>query len=257
MIKKLLLVTRPIRYYFDKLTFRTTNNQKFLLEYKDRFHGKPLLIIGNGPSLNKTPLDEFLGTPSIGMNKIDLLFDKVQWRPEFIVCTNNLVVKQHQDNFVSGSIPVFVSWKSRWFVRKKNKNKLNYFLSSASREFSKDICESLGSAGTVTYAALQFAYYMGANPVILFGVDHSFTYSGSPNDIQKRVGNDQNHFDPNYFKEGGYWGLPNLELSELGYLDAKKSFEDDGRNIYDATIGGKLEIFEKITVEEALEYVNK
>ena len=67
----------------------------------------------------------------------------------------------------------------------------------------------------------------------------------------KREGKDINHFDADYFKEGQYWGLPSLELSELGYRYAKAAFEQDGRMIYDATVGGKLDIFPKISVEQA------
>lgn len=252
MIKIILSITKPIRYWYDRISFAGNNNVS-LEKLKNIYQDKPLLIIGNGPSLNETPLDEFIKVPAIGLNKIELIFSRVQWRPQFIVCMNNLVVKQYWEKFVTSEIPTFISWKARWFVKKKYRKSLKYFLSNATPDFSKDITNGIGSAGTVTYTALQFAYYMGANPVILFGVDHTFNFQGDPADLAKRKGEDINHFDPNYFKEGQWWGLPNLDLSEVGYLNAKKAFENDGRTVLDATIGGKLNIFEKISLEKARE----
>jgi hypothetical protein len=95
------------------------------------------------------------------------------------------------------------------------------------------------------------AYWMGANPVILFGVDHSFKFTGPDATYQRRTEPDSNHFDPNYFKEGGYWGTPDLLQSEIEYEMARTAFEETGRYVFDATVGGKLEVFEKITLSEA------
>jgi hypothetical protein len=39
---------------------------------------------------------------------------------------------------------------------------------------------------------------------------------------------------------------PNMERMERAYLKAKEVFEADGRKIYNAGIGGKLEIFDRV-----------
>ncbi len=250
MLRELVMSTRAPRYFVDKVSFKTTASKSQLESLKDKHKGKPMLVVGNGPSLNKTPLNDFQHVPSIGMNKIDLLFSRVTWRPDLILCVNNLVVKQHREQFVESDIPVFVSWKARWFLPQHAKN-VSYFLNDLGDDFSEDIVERVGSGGTVTYAALQFAYYMGANPVILFGVDHSFKAEGKQNAIAKREGDDVNHFDPNYFKAGSFWGLPNLDLSELAYQKSRDAFEADGREVLDATIEGQLDIFKKIDLDTA------
>ena len=253
MLKKLLFWSRPFRYWLDNFAYEKSADHSPLKKLKDIYKGQPMIIVGNGPSLNKTPLDDFVGVPSIGMNKIDLLFYRVKWRPDLIICTNNLVIKQHVHQFLKNGISVYLSWKGRWFVPAGSRKKLNFFNSLNTTEFSKDLVHGVGSAGTVTYTALQFAYYMGSDPVILFGVDHSFAFEGNPNEIAKRKGPDQNHFDPNYFKDGSKWGLPNLDLSEVGYENAKGVFNNDGRKVYDATVGGKLTVFPKITIGRAKE----
>lgn len=251
MLKKILSVTQPARYWMDKVSFKKSPARNHLKDLRGACAGKPMLVVGNGPSLNDSPLDEFSSIPAIGMNKIDLLFSRVKWRPSMIVCINNLVIKQHWRSFVQSKIPVYLSWKGRWFVKRKFRGDVNYFLDLPSPEFSTELPDGVGAAATVTYAALQIAYYMGANPVILFGIDHNFTFEGNPQEYAKRKGEDVNHFDPNYFKDGDWWGLPNLETSELGYSYAKAMFEKDGRQIFDATIGGKLDIFDKVSVSTA------
>ena len=82
--------------------------------------------------------------------------------------------------------------------------------------------------------------------MILIGVDHSFATKGAPNTTVQSEGDYPNHFSASYFGKGFRWQLPDLETSELGYRLARKAFEEDGRKILDATVGGKLEIFEKV-----------
>ena len=255
MIRHILSGTRSLRYRLDGWLYRKNCNKEPLRQLRDTYSGKPILVIGNGPSLNITPLDEFRDIASIGMNKIDLLFDRVDWRPNFIICANTLVARQHADSFRDSEIPIFLSWKSRWFIRGNTRN-ISYFRSLSEHKFSTDLLDGVGLGGTVTYDALQFAYYMGADPVILFGVDHNFSTSDKPLDYVKRSGPDTNHFDPNYFKAGSYWGIPDLDLSEKAYIAAKDAFAADGRKIYDATIGGKLKIFEKLDLDEVKRLIN-
>jgi hypothetical protein len=99
---------------------------------------------------------------------------------------------------------------------------------------------------TVTFVAMQLAYYIGFSKVILIGVDHSFKTKGDPHKKVVSVGSDPNHFDPNYFGKGFKWNLPDLETSEYAYSLAKKAFGEDGREIVDATVGGKLKVFKKV-----------
>ena len=59
-------------------------------------------------------------------------------------------------------------------------------------------------------------------------------------------GDDPNHFDPHYFGKGFRWQLPDLETSETAYNMAKCQFEIDDREIVDATVDGKLQVFNKV-----------
>jgi hypothetical protein len=159
---------------------------------------------------------------------------------------------QHAAKFVESDVPVFLSWKSRRFVPSRQRHKVNFFLSLIDDGFSPDVSAGVGASPTVTYTALQFAYHMEADPVILFGVDHSFTATGPANAIAVRRGEDVNHFDPNYFKAGSIWGVPDLDGSERVYRLAKQAFDAAGRTVLDGTVGGKLTVYPKISVDDAL-----
>ena len=165
---------------------------------------------------------------------------------------NNLVVKQNQDYFAGADVPVFLGWKCRWFMGRRKGPNLHYLNMLPTMDFSSDIRKGVAAFGsTVTYTAMQLAYSLNVARVVLFGVDHSFASAGPAHTIVKSDGPDRSHFDPNYFGKGMYWGLPDLEGSEKAYGRAKAAFERSGREILDATIGGKLQVFQKITLDDA------
>ena len=253
MLSSFLNKTRWIRIFFFKVVFRLFRNR--LYPYKDILRGKTILIVGNGPSLNRTPLDSF-NCPSIGMNKINLIFSRVKWRPSYIVCNNGLVMRQAKNVYKGLEIPIFLDFKG--LVLGLWGKHISYFLTRREDSFSDDFTLGVGASATVTYTALQLAYYMGASKIILVGIDHRFKGFNSDKSIQRierYKGVDDNHFDPNYFKNK-YWGIPDLHDSEKGYNNAKIFFEEQGVEIYDATIDGALEVFTKISIENAMEMCN-
>jgi len=99
---------------------------------------------------------------------------------------------------------------------------------------------------TVTNVTLQLAFHMGFQQVILIGVDHNYTALGKPNSTVVSQGDDPNHFSPSYFGKGFRWQLPDLDTSEVGYVMARDAYRKAGREVLDATIGGKLTIFPKV-----------
>jgi hypothetical protein len=116
--------------------------------------------------------------------------------------------------------------------------------------FSKDVAGRVFEGSTVTYVALQLAYHMGFEEVVLIGVDHSFKTEGPPNVTVESQGADQDHFAAGYFGKGFRWQLPDLDASERAYRMAKRAFEADGRSVVDATVGGKLDVFPKVDYQE-------
>jgi hypothetical protein len=257
--RQLRLRSVAMRYSVNSTLFRLSRDHRNrLTALQGACSGRPMLIVGNGPSLLQTPLDALIGVPSIGMNKIDLLFPKTGWRPDYIVCTNSMVVRQHRAAFEGSTIPVLLPYKVRRMVNGRSNPQIRFFNAKASAAFSTDFAAGVGLSPTVTYTALQLAYYLGANPAVLVGVDHNFTgVSGPANTYVRADRQDANHFDPNYFAPGMLWGLPDLVASEAVYLAARQAFEADGRRVLDATVGGRLQIFEKLGIDDAIDLLTK
>ena len=100
--------------------------------------------------------------------------------------------------------------------------------------------------------ALQVAFHLGFTRVALVGCDHNFEVKGKANATVLGQGEDKSHFDPNYFGNGVPWQLPDLEVSEMAYRLAKGVYEAFGREIVNCTVGGKLEIYRRSSLEAFL-----
>ena len=143
-------------------------------------------------------------------------------------------------------VPRFVSWRGRKWLRRDPDIVYLDTDYTPPPTFSPDVSGRVFEGSTVSYVALQLAYYMGFEEVILIGVDHSFTTKGDPNVTIVSNGEDPNHFSAEYFGKGFRWQLPDLEASERAYRMAREAFEASNRRILDATIGGKLDVFPKV-----------
>jgi len=221
--------------------------------FDNRHQGGDCFIIGNGPSLKEMDLSLLNDYYTIGLNKIHLIFPNSEFRPSYHVAVNPIVVEQSRSVFEQMDCPSFLPVDSR-VVDKPIRDSVFYINAPESQAFSKDITQAVCQGSTVTYAAMQIAWYMGFENVFLVGVDHSFSAIGKPNETQRMGAVDPNHFDPNYFANQD-WQLPDLAGSEFSYQMGKRSFEGSNpqRFIWDATVGGKLQVFPKIDYEEALE----
>jgi hypothetical protein len=216
-----------------------------LREYKNRHQGERCIIIGNGPSLKKMDLSLLRNEITFGMNRIYLLFPQLGFSTTYYVSVNSLVIEQCAQDIRDLTVPQFLSWRSRAFVT-LSENTMFLHTTYTGPKFAKDIRKRVWEGATVTYVALQLAFYMGFQQVILIGVDHNFSSKGKPNTTIVSQGDDLDHFDSKYFGKGFRWQLPDLDTSELAYRLAKKTYEENGREVLDATIGGKLDVFQKI-----------
>lgn len=212
---------------------------------KDLHRGERCFIMGNGPSLGHTDLTKLEGEHSFGMNRVYLLFPELGFSTSYYVSVNDLVIEQCKED-IEGLAPLkFLAWRARACIRPAP-DVIYLYTTYTGPRFATDARQRLWEGATVTYVALQLAYHMGFSPVVLIGVDHSFKADGTPNQTVVSEGEDRDHFDPAYFGKGFRWQLPDLDTSETAYRMARRAFEADGRQVLDATIGGKLQVFPKV-----------
>jgi hypothetical protein len=216
---------------------------------KDIHEGKRAFIIGNGPSLRQTDLSKLRNEFTFGMNRIYLLFPELGFHTTYFVSINDLVIEQFKDEILAQPMPKFLAWRShRHFPLQLPITQLPTFLytSYTGPGFSPDVRGRVWEGATVTNVALQLAFHMGFQQVILIGVDHNFASKGDANKTVVSQGDDPNHFAPNYFGKGAKWQLPDLDTSEIGYTLAREAYRKAGREVNDATVGGRLTIFPKV-----------
>ncbi len=217
----------------------------YLAGLKDVHRDQRCFIIGNGPSLKQTDLTYLRDEYTFGMNRIYLLFPTLGFRSTYYLSVNSLVIEQCADDIRALTMPKFLSWRSRNLIQ-PTEDTIFLHTTYTGPLFAKDARGRLWEGATVTYIALQLAFHMGFKQVILIGVDHSFSSQGKPNTTVVSSSDDPDHFDANYFGKGFSWQLPDLETSEHAYRMAKQVYFEEGREVLDATIGGKLTVFPKV-----------
>jgi hypothetical protein len=240
-------------------SFFSVRNKQQLMSYKNIHSGKRCFIIANGPSLKAMDISALKNEITFGMNRIYLLFDQIPFVPTYYVCVNELVLEEFSKDIQGLPMPKFLNWNRRSLFNQNDPktNFLRYQLSMHDT-FGYHPEKILSSGGTVTFASLQLAYFMGFSEVILIGLDHNYVEKGTPNKVEVRQSTqDESHFHPNYFPKGVRWQLPDLLRSELAYQSARNAFEQAGRRILDATPGGKCQIFEKVEFDHLFKTANQ
>ena len=219
-----------------------------LTTFKDIHRGERCFIIGNGPSLKKTDLSRLRHEYTFGLNRIYLLFAELGFSTSYFVSVNRLVMEQFAAEIAAHvQVPKFTTWDNYDLAHQIPDMSLLFRHNAVG--FYGDVAKGVWSGGTVTYVAMQLAFHMGFEQVVLIGVDHSFATKGKANKTVVSEGGDPNHFDARYFGKGIRWQLPDLDTSEVGYALARQHYEAAGRQIVDATIGGKLQIFPKVAYD--------
>ena len=95
---------------------------------------------------------------------------------------------------------------------------------------------------TVSYMCLQIAIYMGFKEIYLLGVDHSYSVALEPDGSVTQFEGVADHFS----EKDKISNLPAPYKTNLAYEAAKKYADEHDVKIYNATRGGKLEVFERL-----------
>ncbi len=223
------------------------------------YRGKRCFIIGNGPSLNQHDLSLLEGEYSFAVNSFFYKTDETGYRPTFYVVEDSSVMKENTERIQAYEAPlkffptiyknlhppgdnVHFFQMNRGFYEKSSPN---YCVP----RFSTDASKVAYCGQSVTYINLQLAFFMGFTEVYLIGMDFDYVIPAEhkrTGDLILSTTDDPNHFHKDYFGKGKTWKDPKLERVALNYRQAKLSFDAVGRKIYNATIGGKLELFERV-----------
>lgn len=247
-----------ISLYIKRLKLYGGKNGKQLKSFKDKYNGERCFIIGNGPSLTVEDLNKLKNEKTFGFNRIYYLFDKTDWRPSFYFTEDLKIIENSLDEINKLMLPyIFCPDIVKFDYNMKIKNAI-YFKQIVNKfensipEFSNDFSKESYWGGTVSYTAMQMAVYMGFKEIYLIGVDHNFSMYEDENGniiIDNTV---KDYFCDNYNEDKEKLEIPNLDDSTKAYIAARKYCDKHNIKIYNATRGGKLEVFERVNFDEII-----
>lgn len=243
---------------------------------KGKYGGNRCFIMGNGPSLNDTPLELLGGEHVWGVNKCHLLYERIAWRPSFFTSVDRRVapsilpeIRRQVDKLPDTLffLPEFLLEHGCWEPR----DNLYFFHEIGQKPergpdgYFSEVCHAyVRVPNTVIITCLQLAVYLGFNPIYLIGCDTRFVmppgFSQGEGEVfdpgtGKTVGGynlvmkareDINHFDPRYFRPGDPWTAPNIEGQMHAYALVKEKCDALGVSVVNATVGGDLDVFPRI-----------
>jgi hypothetical protein len=233
--------------------FRIIRNNKFskIKKFKGIHKGERCFIVCNGPSLTYTDLEMLKDEISFSMNSLIKGFRNTDWRPTYYGIQDRFAYEELKDFIYSDdNIVLFVA---DMIEKRKYKIPSNAILFPLSRykhyaflaevkystKFSADPSALVYDGYTITYSLLQIAVYMGFKEIYLLGCDCYY-----PEDPQKPHFIETRRVDPDFST------LPDRMI--CGYKEAKKYADKHQISIYNATRGGNLEVFERVSIEDIL-----
>lgn len=235
--------------------------QNHIKELKDIHIGKRAFIIGNGPSLTIEDLNMLKDEITFATNDIISVYGQTAWRPTYYLIEDrtsarNKYSDKEKFSYILNNCDALICDSATCIYNDKTRdNNKIYFYKSKKYDIShkdevvpygSDPSELVCSSGTSLYPMYQFATYMGIKEIYLLGVDFSFKNEIHADGTRKTNERKKNHAD---FIVDGYAVQEAVYLVDHIYgihKAAKKYSEENNIKIYNATRGGKLEIFERV-----------
>lgn len=239
--------------YIDNICDMYNAEGEKISKLKNKHLGKRCFILGNGPSLSVEDLEKLKNEITFASNKIFLLFDKTNWRPTYYSIFDSKMLKNiYKDLYKISLQNLFLPMraKTEYDLNLENTMYFNFLESSINPKepmFSRDVSKIIFTGYTVTYVSIQMAIYMGFKEIYLIGVDHS--YNTYIEDGKVVTTESKDYFSENYINTMEDRNLPQLSYSTLAYIKAQQFASDNGVKIYNATRGGKLEVFPRVDLD--------
>lgn len=233
--------------------FWKTKYGKKLSELKNKYDGQTCFLIGNGPSLRTEDLSVIHNNDvrCFAANRIYNTYDKTDWRTDFLVCEDGYVLEEIQNNVNAMDceykfIPMYLNWDKDIIIDNAFYFNQSFFPDSSGRCFSEDITHDIICRGTVITTCAQIAIYMGFKKMYLIGVDHNFSRMTDKNGNLIINNGVKDHYGVEKNADENTKGIFNVDNATQAFMDLRKFAEAKGVEIYNATRGGKLEVFDRV-----------
>ena len=240
---------------------------KQLAGFKDIHKGETCFVIGNGPSLKIEDLTRIreLGIPSFAFNRIFCIFDETPWRPTYYISQDINVTYGMEKQFNKLDLEYkFLPIRWKWYDDFTIPNSYYYKTITSGEDvfdFSEDFAKEVVDAPTVAYTAFQLAYYMGFKRIYLIGFDQNYKIA-KDKDGNIVVNNklEKDYVSEKYRnEETDNLLIPNLYEMNKAFISLDYHIKNSGLDleVYNATRGGMLEVFERRDLDEVFKELER
>lgn len=243
---------------------KSDKNSSMLMDLKGKYKGKRCFLVGNGPSLTVDQLDLIKDEYSFGCNMIYNIFDQTEWRPSFYCCIDSLYATSIGSELLKmgREIPVITVKTSYDKVKKRPKRMMyvNNVFSENNYQVRGNLLAYCKTKATVMTLMAEAAFYMGFSEIYFIGVDNSDTHGTGGhfyNDShQKQVAMQDINRIKKRLKKNDIT-MEDIEEHTMNrcnsvYEELKKYADKHGIKMYNATRGGKLEVYQRVNLEEVV-----
>lgn len=245
--------------------FRHTPYGRYMAKIQNTHLGESCFIIGNGPSLTVDDLNtiQHKGIATFAVNRIYKIFPQTEWRPTYYVSTDHVMIRDVLDEVEQIPAEIkFIPLQNKYYLDINVKG-AKYFFRNDKREndqpegFSLDCTDQVNMRGTVTIACMQLAMHMGYKHIYLLGIDHNFDKITTENGEVIIDPSVKNYFIEGYDDDVAKEVHHNLGNTTRAYYDVRRFVDKTDVHIYNASRQTKLDAFERVTFEDALEQIEK
>lgn len=248
------------RVFQSKRSYSRSEHAQRLQEFHNRHLGERCFIIGNGPSLSVADLEMLKNEVTFAANRIYKIYEQTDWRPTYWMCVDPYILEADQakidhlpgTRFVSSIVESkgIQASDTLYIIYNHQPYRINKYSDRINVPFSEDVTKGFEAGETVTYNAIQFAAYMGFKEIYLLGVDHSYSQQM---DAKGHLRVDKSIRDYFGSVKTENFNIQNYPVATKAYHSALQYANAHGIHIFNATRGGKLEVFPRVCLDEIIE----
>lgn len=229
------------------MVFFKMNTNKGLLDMQNKFQGREGYIVATGPSIANKDMGFLENEITLGLNLVPLMFDMWGFLPTFNLVADKYVWPKFQSTFETllknqdvdkliiasacDTFPIESQDNRTYMIPKKMPQEVIKFSENP-------ISDGFYRGKTVTYDAVQFAFFLGFDKVYILGMDFSVNHEWGKNghcyEIQRNPKFSDLEF-PNTQSHVIQRGLPGnpqyADLIRQYFSKAREHYENAGREL--------------------------
>ena len=236
------------------------SDRKRLAELRSRRGGERVFILDAPLNLEEAELSRLSEEYTFGVNDVFPLLNRIDWRPTYYTLLDWDVAPA-----VAGPLE-HVEGMTRFYPERfrgllpANDDTYWYWPrpvgDTIAHQFTPDATKGIPSQGTALVTAIQLAFHLGFRDIVLLGVPSTHTNSAIAKDVRARLGTGSEsdlestaHGSSNIFDASGVGRDPTVNDMKRMLIIMRKGVERYGGQLRNATIGGELDVLERLDLE--------